>query len=382
MYENVPLKHPWQNGPTELICYAIEHLYKNTDFDKRIAYLLLDVGVETLLKTYLILPEEKTGAIGSFFDRRTASEGNFHNLVEGVVQAAGSKLDGIDMSHIEFYHGVRNKLYHQGNGITVPTDKAQSYTELAVRMLNILLDVDLSAQLDEPERLAKNKDTLIKYWEDILNRSNEIRNSIDRVFESLPLVIEQVAPSFILPSSKRRFNKIYNKHAIEEEYFETENTDIKGPYYSIPAEQNIQAFQEIRELIYELIETSPVKDTLIRKERRIMGKNPISGEWISLELEVIFLDLEFPPQNYENLELNIVRFGVEAFGDKLYQAIFDANLFLDSLYANYQSWNKSPSIENYLNALNKADIIHEKLNEVHNDIKTFEDSSNINLSKL
>ena len=147
----VVTQHPWQNGPKELIEYALQHLHKETDFDQRIAFLLLDVGVETLFKTFLTLPDSVTGAQTKFFERKKAAEGSFHELLNGVKAAAPSQLQGYNLSHIQFYHDLRNKLYHQGNGITVPTEKAKGYAELAVHLLKALLDVDLTQVLRKPE---------------------------------------------------------------------------------------------------------------------------------------------------------------------------------------------------------------------------------------
>jgi hypothetical protein len=67
------IRHPWQSGPTELISHAIEHLHNRTEFDNRIAFLLFDVGVETLFKTFLMLPDEVTGAKTSFQKRKDAA---------------------------------------------------------------------------------------------------------------------------------------------------------------------------------------------------------------------------------------------------------------------------------------------------------------------
>ena len=58
----INLQHPWQSGPTELIEYAITLLHQETDFQHRMAFLLLDVGAETLLKTYLTLSDSVTGS--------------------------------------------------------------------------------------------------------------------------------------------------------------------------------------------------------------------------------------------------------------------------------------------------------------------------------
>lgn len=148
------IQHPWQSGPTELIRYALDHLHRPSDFSQRVAFLLLDLGVETLFKTFLALPEEVTGARLSHGKRREAAEGNFHQLLRGVRDAAGTRLDGIDLAHVQFYHDLRNKLYHQGNGITVPVGEAKEYASIAVELLRRLLSVDLQQEIDRPHRVV------------------------------------------------------------------------------------------------------------------------------------------------------------------------------------------------------------------------------------
>lgn len=44
---------PWQVMPAKIIELALEHAEKETDFDHQISFLLLDVGVELILKGYL-----------------------------------------------------------------------------------------------------------------------------------------------------------------------------------------------------------------------------------------------------------------------------------------------------------------------------------------
>ena len=49
--------HPWQSGPTELFKFALENLRIPNEINQRISFLLFDIGIETLFKTYLILSE-------------------------------------------------------------------------------------------------------------------------------------------------------------------------------------------------------------------------------------------------------------------------------------------------------------------------------------
>jgi len=149
------IKHPWQVGPTELIEFALERMHEGSDFDRRLAFLILDVGVETLFKTYLTLPDGVTQFQIKRGERYEAVDGNFHELLRGVQNANPKKASAVNFAYIEHYHNLRNTLYHQGNQVTaVPMHQLEGYTRLAVNILKIYLEVDLSKKLKRPAAMA------------------------------------------------------------------------------------------------------------------------------------------------------------------------------------------------------------------------------------
>ena len=199
--------HPWQSGPSELIRHAIEHLHQEDDFNQRIAFLLLDVGVETIFKTFLQLPEEVTGTKASFSERIKASEGNFHELTQGIRKAAGNRLGGIDLAHIQFYHDLRNKLYHQGNGITIPTEKAKGYASLAVECLKALLDVDLHPLLFSKQEREQQQAKERAKFEEFEEARQEIKAQHEELYQVTVLALESIDPALVLPSFRKHYEK-------------------------------------------------------------------------------------------------------------------------------------------------------------------------------
>jgi hypothetical protein len=147
----IKIQHPWQVGPTELIEFALERMHNGEDFDRRLAFLILDVGVETLFKTYLTLPDGVTQFQIKRSERYAAVDGNFHELLRGVQSANPKKASVINFAYIEHYHNLRNTLYHQGNQVTaVPLNQLDGYAKLAVNLLREYLDVNLSPKLKRP----------------------------------------------------------------------------------------------------------------------------------------------------------------------------------------------------------------------------------------
>ena len=144
----IKISHPWQVGPTELIEFALERMHRGSDFDRRLAYLILDAGVETLCKTYLTLPDNITQFQIKRGERYEAVDGSFYDLLRGVKNANPEKAANVNFAYIEHYHNLRNTLYHEGNQVTaVPRQQLEGYARLAVELLREYLDVDLSENL-------------------------------------------------------------------------------------------------------------------------------------------------------------------------------------------------------------------------------------------
>jgi hypothetical protein len=80
----IKTQRPWQVGPTELIEFALDHMHKGSDLDRRLAFLMLDVGVETLFKTFLMLSESVVHFKIKRGERFEAAQGNFHELLRGI----------------------------------------------------------------------------------------------------------------------------------------------------------------------------------------------------------------------------------------------------------------------------------------------------------
>ena len=196
---------PWVTTPTELIRHAIYHLHQATEFDYMVAYLLSDVGMELVLKTYLLSPKEKTGVKLDYRDRKMAAGKRFHELVIEVKKAAAKRLDGVDLTHIKYYHGLRNKLYHQGNGITISEKKVRYYTTIAVDVLHKLLGVNLQPELIRPQKELSERQKNEKIYEKIKQVRNEVKQILHEIEKNLYIAIATVEKTFVYPSFESIF---------------------------------------------------------------------------------------------------------------------------------------------------------------------------------
>jgi hypothetical protein len=137
---------PWASGPGEILRHGLDLLKEDTDTKRRLAMISIDNAVELMIKTYLGLPQRITGLKIGRKEYQDFSE-SFPGLLNALEQYAADKLNGIDLGEIEWYHRLRNQLYHQGNGLTVERDKVEVYSELA----NLLFENLYGFRLVEPE---------------------------------------------------------------------------------------------------------------------------------------------------------------------------------------------------------------------------------------
>jgi len=91
----------------------------------------IDNAVELAVKTYLGLPERARGSKGPGRKEVDEASESFPALIELVERHFGSRLRTIDLAAIDWYHRLRNQLYHSGNGITVDRDRVEAYFQIA-----------------------------------------------------------------------------------------------------------------------------------------------------------------------------------------------------------------------------------------------------------
>jgi hypothetical protein len=157
------MESTWASGALELIKHADLHIDKNTAFDKRMAFICVDNCVEISIKTFLSLPKVKSGiSVG----RKEIDEAgdSFPRIVELLQKCVASKLVGIDSTDIEFYHRIRNKLYHEGTGLSVDEKHLEAYRGIAGVLLKNLFNIILPAKTDD-----MNMEKLISNWNAIEN---------------------------------------------------------------------------------------------------------------------------------------------------------------------------------------------------------------------
>ena len=124
------MQKPWAAGPKELLDHADFHMSNNKAFDSRIAFISIDNAVEVMIRTFLSLPKRARGRNGPPRKRIDSAFG-FPDLLDLLEEYAEDLISGIELGDIEWFHRIRNSLYHEGNGITVDAEQLKSYRAVA-----------------------------------------------------------------------------------------------------------------------------------------------------------------------------------------------------------------------------------------------------------
>jgi hypothetical protein len=142
---------PWSSGPGEILEHALELLSHDSERNRRLAMISVDNSVELMLKTFLGLPKRVTKLEIPRKDRDEFFE-SFPKLLDAIESHAPDLIAGVDLGEIEWYHRLRNQLYHQGNGLTVEKEKVTAYSELAVLLFKRLFGVDIAIKRKQSEQ--------------------------------------------------------------------------------------------------------------------------------------------------------------------------------------------------------------------------------------
>lgn len=166
------IEKPWISGPKELLEHGLKHLDLKSDFDNRIAMISIDNSVELMIKTHLSLPKRISKIEG--LTRKITEEisSSFPSLLDGLEKYCSDKLQGIDLGDIEWFHRVRNQLYHDGNGITVEKEKVEAYAEIAKILFENLFDLKIEENGDEFVHHSLVGE-FIKLWADLERKGTE-----------------------------------------------------------------------------------------------------------------------------------------------------------------------------------------------------------------
>ncbi len=167
------LGKPWVSGPRELLSHAVGHLKAGGPFDYRIAFISIDNAVELAVKTYLGLPEPARGSSGPTRKELQAASVSFPDLVDLLEKHAGQAVQGIDLGDIEWYHRLRNTLYHDGNGVTVAPVNVDGYLQVAKLLFQGLFKCEIGDEVLAASPITNLGEFIVR-WGELERRVREL----------------------------------------------------------------------------------------------------------------------------------------------------------------------------------------------------------------
>jgi hypothetical protein len=134
---------PWLKTPLELLRHAEGHRLDGSDIDQRIALVGFDNAIEAMISTYLSLNPVQRGGVQLAKEQVQKAQTNFHTLIEFLEWHVGQRGEQMQFERDEFiyFHGLRNHLYHSGNGFTPHSEHVTDIRRAALWAVEMLFDI-------------------------------------------------------------------------------------------------------------------------------------------------------------------------------------------------------------------------------------------------
>lgn len=195
---------PWISGPKELLDHATIHLQDGNPFDFRIAMISIDNAVELAIRTYLGLPRRSRGSDGPS-RRELESAFGFPELLDLLEEHGEDRLSGIELGDIEWYHRLRNTLYHDGNGVTVDPEIVDAYHQIARLLFQNLFGTSIEKPAELPASTLLGE--FIIKWATLEIRLKELAAKYlpkyDRGYRSIISLYDGLIAKGIMPTKDR-----------------------------------------------------------------------------------------------------------------------------------------------------------------------------------
>ena len=198
----MPEVHPWQEGPAGLSRFARDTSRSADQLNQLVAFLVLDICVETTMRTFLSLPDGVAPAKIKYSERRKFSEGNFHDLTRGLEAACATPIAPTDLSHIKYFHTTRNHLYHQGSGVTVAASDVERYMRVAASLLDQVLGVGQDGAPTSPGGVSSPTE------EQVTRLGAELPRNIEQFRGLINALFETIEPRLVYPTTISRLSAI------------------------------------------------------------------------------------------------------------------------------------------------------------------------------
>jgi hypothetical protein len=237
----IKTEFPWQTLPANLIAYGNEHSEKDSEFEQQVGFLLLDVGVETTLKTVYNLPEKYNQVRGiekkllkqdakfklEITDVVNLDKTSFHFLIDVARELCEEGvMEENDWKKLEYFHSIRNKLYHHGDGITTWKSNLADYAPLSRKLLKAILNVDLEPDAWADAARLPNKDGShlgpLGAFYSFGRMEKDLSDSLEKLATEMSVITEHFIPLYTSRRIIRELNHIWEDMMKDEDRADAE----------------------------------------------------------------------------------------------------------------------------------------------------------------
>ncbi len=133
----------------DLLYHARSHmdfLDIESGYDRRIAFTSVDNAVEMICKVHLRLPSSYFP--GGKPHRNTIEQASrgFSSALQLCYKISPARLNSVSLERVEFFHRIRNSLYHNGARLSVEKADLETYGTVARTLAKQLLAVDVDLE--------------------------------------------------------------------------------------------------------------------------------------------------------------------------------------------------------------------------------------------
>lgn len=183
---NKPLK-PWSKGPYELIVHANGHADAGEDLDRRIALIGYDNAVEICIDVFVNLNPRLRGNYQITNEDKPKILRSFHSKIDFLARLLEERNISLEVTVEEllWYHGLRNELYHSGNGMVPELYVIEGAKKGAINVFEFLFEEECFSKeyLRETNELTRyssySKDPRMMFLSELSNLEKFLRQKVE-----------------------------------------------------------------------------------------------------------------------------------------------------------------------------------------------------------
>ena len=232
-------------GCIEILEFGIRQGLEGKSINKRIAMILIDNSIELAIKTFLEINRRKFNISEEQLMKDTR---NFVNLLKRIMIVTKERIPDKIWGEIELNHKLRNKLYHEGIGLSVELNSVEQYASIAIEIISNLFEVELNRLKDSIKAREKNE-----RFEVLKNNFMTIEMILLNLHMSLDKEREVKSPF----SNQKYADFLYSKKYIDKELKDmlTEMEEFKEAFKSNKKSITIEQINHMLKISYIVYKT-------------------------------------------------------------------------------------------------------------------------------